>query len=78
MSELMVCTGPVSYKGIELVQRDLANLRAAVTEAKAEEAFARDRPDKRRRRAEKPILQDGGKNSSRPLPTPCASSIGRS
>ena len=39
MSELMVCTGPVSYKGIELVQRDLANLRAAVTEAKAEEAF---------------------------------------
>ena len=38
-SELMVCTGPVSYKGFELVQRDLANLRAAVAEAKAEEAF---------------------------------------
>ena len=27
---LMVCIGPVKYKGLELVQRALANLRGAV------------------------------------------------
>ncbi len=35
----MVCTGPVTYKGEELLQRDLANLKAAVAESGAHEAF---------------------------------------
>jgi len=36
---LMVCTGPVVYKGQNALDRDLANLRAATTQAKAQEAF---------------------------------------
>lgn len=32
----MVCTGPVTYKGYELVQRDIANLKAAIGSAKVE------------------------------------------
>jgi len=35
----MVCTGPITYKGQALLERDLANLRAAVDAAGAEEAF---------------------------------------
>ena len=35
----MVCTGPVTYKGHELLQRDIANLRAAVDANGATEAF---------------------------------------
>jgi 5-methyltetrahydropteroyltriglutamate--homocysteine methyltransferase len=35
----MACTGPLTYKGEALLQRDLANLRAAVDAAGAEEAF---------------------------------------
>lgn len=35
----MVCTGPVAYKGHEQLQRDLANLRAAVDAHGAAEAF---------------------------------------
>src|SRR5581483_4850806 len=33
------CDGPVAYRGHELLQRDIANLRAAVSAAKVEEAF---------------------------------------
>jgi 5-methyltetrahydropteroyltriglutamate--homocysteine methyltransferase len=32
----MVCTGPVTYKGQEILQRDIANLKAALDGAKAE------------------------------------------
>ncbi len=35
----MICTGPVSYTGSALLERDLANLAAAVDAAGAEEAF---------------------------------------
>ena len=35
----MVCTGPMTYKGEELLQRDLANLKAAVADSGAKEAF---------------------------------------
>ena len=35
----MVCTGPVSYKGQAQVQRDIANLKAALNGVKVEEAF---------------------------------------
>lgn len=35
----MVCTGPISYKGHKQVQRDIANLKAAIKNAKVEEAF---------------------------------------
>ena len=35
----LVCTGPVSYRGHAAVQRDLANLRAAVEATGAEDAF---------------------------------------
>jgi 5-methyltetrahydropteroyltriglutamate--homocysteine methyltransferase len=35
----MVCTGPVTYKGQELLQRDIANLKAAMREWEIEEAF---------------------------------------
>ena len=35
----MVCTGPITYKGQELLNRDLANLRAAVDKNGATEAF---------------------------------------
>ena len=35
----MVCTGPVTYKGHDLLQRDIANLKAAMKEAKVKEAF---------------------------------------
>src|SRR5436853_2961822 len=34
-----VCTGPVSYKGHEALQRDIANLKAALEEQRHEEAF---------------------------------------
>ena len=33
------CTGPISYKGHALLAADIANLKAALTEVKAEEAF---------------------------------------
>ncbi len=35
----MVCTGPITYKGHDQLQRDLANLTAAVAESGAGEAF---------------------------------------
>jgi 5-methyltetrahydropteroyltriglutamate--homocysteine methyltransferase len=35
----MVCTGPVTYKGQALLQRDIANLKAAMREWEIEEAF---------------------------------------
>jgi len=35
----MVCTGPITYKGQALLERDLANLKAAVAAVGAEEAF---------------------------------------
>jgi 5-methyltetrahydropteroyltriglutamate--homocysteine methyltransferase len=35
----MVCTGPVSYKGQKPLQRDIDNLKAALKDAKVEEAF---------------------------------------
>jgi 5-methyltetrahydropteroyltriglutamate--homocysteine methyltransferase len=34
-----VCTGPVTYRGQEAVQRDIANLKAAAAAAGADEAF---------------------------------------
>jgi 5-methyltetrahydropteroyltriglutamate--homocysteine methyltransferase len=38
-SNLMVCTGPVSYRGQDAVQRDIARLQAAVAEHEVAEAF---------------------------------------
>jgi 5-methyltetrahydropteroyltriglutamate--homocysteine methyltransferase len=38
-SNLMVCTGPVGYKGHEAVQRDIARLKAAVANLEVTEAF---------------------------------------
>ncbi len=35
----MFCTGPVDYKGEEQLRRDLANLKAAVADSGADEAF---------------------------------------
>src|SRR5579883_132471 len=35
----LVCTGPVSYRGHAQLQRDIENLRAALREVSAEEAF---------------------------------------
>lgn len=35
----LVCTGPVSYRGNEVVQRDIANLRLALEGTPAQEAF---------------------------------------
>jgi 5-methyltetrahydropteroyltriglutamate--homocysteine methyltransferase len=35
----MVCTGPISYKGQKQVQRDIANLKAAIEDVAVEEAF---------------------------------------
>jgi 5-methyltetrahydropteroyltriglutamate--homocysteine methyltransferase len=35
----MVCTGPIVYRGEEQLQRDLANLKAAVADSRAGEAF---------------------------------------
>ena len=35
----MVCTGPVTYKGEEYLKADIENLKAALKEAKPEEAF---------------------------------------
>src|SRR6266536_3326549 len=35
----LVCTGPVSYRGLEAVQRDIANLKAALDALDALEAF---------------------------------------
>jgi 5-methyltetrahydropteroyltriglutamate--homocysteine methyltransferase len=34
-----VCTGPVSYKGMDALQRDIANLKAALAGKRHEEAF---------------------------------------
>jgi 5-methyltetrahydropteroyltriglutamate--homocysteine methyltransferase len=34
-----VCVGPIAYRGIEVLERDFANLRAAIRDAAAEEAF---------------------------------------
>lgn len=39
MTELMICSGPVRYSGLKLLQRDLVNLRTAVGETMADEAF---------------------------------------
>src|SRR5439155_21932041 len=36
---IFVCTAPVTYRGQEAVQRDIANLKAAVSAAGAGEAF---------------------------------------
>ncbi|HEX9836996.1 MAG TPA: cobalamin-independent methionine synthase II family protein [Alphaproteobacteria bacterium] len=38
-SNQMICTGPVTYKGQDLLSRDLVNLKAAVAAAGAAEAF---------------------------------------
>jgi 5-methyltetrahydropteroyltriglutamate--homocysteine methyltransferase len=38
-ANLMVCTGPISYRGHEAVQRDIANLKAAMAEVGATEGF---------------------------------------
>ena len=35
----MVCTGPITYKGHDLVKRDIENFKAALGSAKPEEAF---------------------------------------
>ncbi|MBZ5580058.1 MAG: cobalamin-independent methionine synthase II family protein [Acidobacteriia bacterium] len=35
----LVCNGPVSYRGLEAVRRDIDNLKAAVAGAKAEDVF---------------------------------------
>ena len=35
----MVCTGPITYKGHDLVKRDIDNFKAALGSAKPEEAF---------------------------------------
>jgi len=35
----MVCTGPISYRGQESLQRDIENLKAALTGLRVEEAF---------------------------------------
>jgi 5-methyltetrahydropteroyltriglutamate--homocysteine methyltransferase len=35
----MVCTGPITYKGQEALRRDIGNLKAALKDIKAEEAF---------------------------------------
>ncbi len=35
----MVCTGPITYKGHAPLKRDIDNLKAALQEAQAEEAF---------------------------------------
>ena len=35
----MICRGPVTYRGQEAVQRDIAKLRAALAEVQVEEAF---------------------------------------
>jgi 5-methyltetrahydropteroyltriglutamate--homocysteine methyltransferase len=35
----MVCTGPVSYRGQAAIQKDIENLKAALTGLKAEDAF---------------------------------------
>src|SRR5207245_2961370 len=35
----IVCSGPITYKGHEQLQRDIANLRAALQDAPVEEAF---------------------------------------
>ena len=35
----MVCTGPITYKGHDLVNRDIANFKAALGNVKVEEAF---------------------------------------
>jgi 5-methyltetrahydropteroyltriglutamate--homocysteine methyltransferase len=35
----MICTGPISYKGHDLVQRDIANFKAALGNVKVTEAF---------------------------------------
>jgi 5-methyltetrahydropteroyltriglutamate--homocysteine methyltransferase len=35
----MVCTGPITYKGQQALQADIANLQAALTGLKVEEAF---------------------------------------
>jgi 5-methyltetrahydropteroyltriglutamate--homocysteine methyltransferase len=35
----MVCTGPITYKGQDLVNRDIANFKAALGNVKVEEAF---------------------------------------
>jgi 5-methyltetrahydropteroyltriglutamate--homocysteine methyltransferase len=36
---VFVCTGPVTYRGLEALQRDIANLMAAVTSAGSGEPF---------------------------------------
>ena len=38
-SNLMVCVGPLSYRGQEAVQRDIANLKEAMANVEAVEAF---------------------------------------
>jgi 5-methyltetrahydropteroyltriglutamate--homocysteine methyltransferase len=35
----MICTGPITYKGQDLVKRDIANFKAALGSVKVEEAF---------------------------------------
>jgi 5-methyltetrahydropteroyltriglutamate--homocysteine methyltransferase len=35
----MVCTGPISYRGQEAIQKDIENLKTALTGLKAEDAF---------------------------------------
>jgi 5-methyltetrahydropteroyltriglutamate--homocysteine methyltransferase len=35
----MICTGPITYKGHQQLQRDIGNLKAALTGVAAEEAF---------------------------------------
>ncbi|MGO9960872.1 MAG: cobalamin-independent methionine synthase II family protein [Solirubrobacteraceae bacterium] len=38
-ANVMVCTGPLRYAGHELLQRDIANLKAALEQVDVEEAF---------------------------------------
>ena len=79
----MVCTGPITYKGHGPLQRDIANLKAALTGVKIEEVFMPAiSPSKHRGLAAQRLLQNARRNMSsghrrgdargvsRPLSTP--------
>ena len=73
----MICTGPITYKGHAQLQRDIANLKAALDGAKVEAFMPSISPVQHRGVAAQRLLQDAGGILS-PSPRRCARNTRRS
>ena len=74
----MVCTGPITYKGHAQLQRDIANLKAALGSVEGRGVHAGDLALQRRGLAAQRLLQDRRGIPRSPSPRRCARNTRRS